>query len=250
MHGPAPAEQTHPTSIFAATRINPLCFIQHKEALRVTIIRQRSDLECSTKAKNNKKKENLKKPVGLAHTHTDKKKKLFEENHFKLAIYRRSIPPGGFHGYLRALAARCWGGSVPAPCATARVPAVPPVTNLRAAPAPLAAVLGKTHQPQPQCGVPTPMPGPRGLVPAWGDAVGHPKGSRGSGKQGALAEPPALWHGCSGMRCPARGQGYPNRHPCPSREGPLPHRFPATGGESSVPVPEPPFAGGCETPQR
>lgn len=35
-----------------------------------------------------------------------------------MAIYLRSIPPGGFHGYLRALAARCRGGGVPAPCAT------------------------------------------------------------------------------------------------------------------------------------
>lgn len=114
-----------------------------------------------------------------------------------MAIYRHSIPPGGFHGYLRALAARCWGGSVPAPCAVARVPVVPPVTNLRAAPAPVAAVLGKLRRPQPRCGVPTPMPGPRGLVPAWGDAAGHhPKGSEaGNGRQRG---------GSVGRGCPGR----------------------------------------------
>lgn len=55
---------------------------------------------------------------------------LFEENHFKLAIYLCSIPLGGFHGYL---AASSRGGSVPAPCASQRVPAVPPATNLCAA---------------------------------------------------------------------------------------------------------------------
>lgn len=64
-----------------------------------------------------KKEEKLKKPRDLI-IKKKKKAQLFEENHVKLAIYLRSIPPGGFHGYLRALAARCRGGGVPAPCAT------------------------------------------------------------------------------------------------------------------------------------
>lgn len=74
-----------------------------------------------------------------------REKKLFEENHFKLAIYRCSIPPGGFHGYL---AASSRGGSMPAPCALPRVPAVPPAMNLCAAlAAPDAAGVERTPSP-------------------------------------------------------------------------------------------------------